>query len=183
MDSVALSVAAREQAAEAAGTRREAGQAAAQTVEASLHVSEADAFSRVVLVWEGPQVFRMNAYELGASRGETGHIRAGSEKTPSRAVRGTGGFLVRIGDGSGRSAEVYSFPTGYSPLHGVVKLVVEADVTEETCGQLAHATALQTGPLGGMSATDVRVTIPDCDRLGDVMELKNLLQDMRLAGR
>ncbi len=154
-----------------------------QAVEAGLYISDAEAFSRVVIVWEGARVFRMNAYEFGATEGQAGHIRAGFGKTASRAMRGTGGFLVTIGDGSGRSAEVYSFPTGYSPLHGVVKLVVEADVTDETCGQQAKATALQSRPLGGMTATDVRVTLPGCDRVGDVMELKNLLQDMRLAGR
>lgn len=156
---------------------------ARQSVQSSLYVADADAFSRVVLLWEGDQVFRMNAYELGADRGEAGHIRAGHGKTASRAVRGTGGFMVSLGDGSGRSAEIYSFPTGYSPMHGVVKLVVEADVTEATCGQTVRAKALQTSALGGMSATDVRVTLPDCDQIGDVIELKNLLQDMRLAGR
>lgn len=154
-----------------------------QTVKADADLPDAGAYSRVVLVWEGEQVFRMNAYELGATRGESGHIRAGAAKTAKRAMRGTGGFLVAVGDGSGRSAEIYTFPTGYSPLRGVVELVVEADVTEANCEQLVQATALQTGPLGGMTSTDVRVTLPGCDRIGDVMELKNLLQDMRLAGR
>jgi hypothetical protein len=153
------------------------------SVEAAASAADARSFSRVLLVWEGEQVFRMNAYELGAKRGEAGHIRAGFEKTAKRAMRGTGGFLAAMGDGSGRSAEVYTFPTGHSPLQGVVELIVEADVTEETCGTLARATALQTAPLGGLTATDVRVTLPGCDRVGDVVELKNLLQDMRLAGR
>ena len=69
-------------------------------------VPDARAFSRVAIIWEGPQVFRMNAYELGAKRGETGHIWSGSAKTPARAMRGTGGFLIQLGDESGRSAEV-----------------------------------------------------------------------------
>lgn len=154
-----------------------------QTARAISNVSDARAFSRVILAWEGAQVFRMNAYELGALRGESGHIRAGSAKTPARAMRGTGGFLVAIGDGTGRSAEVYTFPTGFTPLKGVVELVVEADVTEANCGRMISAKALQTGPLGGMTETDVRVTLPECNRIGDVIELKNLLQDMRLAGR
>lgn len=156
---------------------------AGQTVRASAEVPDARAFSRVILIWEGAQVFRMNAYELGASRGESGHIRAGSPKTPARAMRGTGGFLAMSGDGTGRLAEVYTFPTGYSPLRGVVELIVEADVTSETCGKMARATALQSSPLGGVTETDVRVTLPGCERVGDVLELKNLLQDMRLAGR
>ena len=153
------------------------------SVTARMTIPGATAFARVALVWSGPQTFRMNAYELGARRGESGHIWAGRAKTPSRAMRGSGGFLVSLGDGTGRSAEVYSFPTGLSPLRGIVELIVEADVTEESCGQEALATALQSSPLGGLSMTDVRVTLPGCDRVGDVMELKNLLQDMRLAGR
>lgn len=154
-----------------------------RSASATIDLPEAADFSRVIIAWDGPQIFRMNAFELGSGRGQSGHIRAGSPKTAARAVRGTGGFLVTVGDGSGGSAEVYSFPTGFSPLRGVVELVVEADVTEETCGRLVEAQALQSSPLGGLTATDVRVTLPDCERVGDVMELKNLLQDMRLAGR
>lgn len=152
-------------------------------VEASIAAPDAGLFSRVILTWQGPRVLWTNAYEFGSSRGESGHVWSGSAKTAARAVRGTGGFLVTLGDGSGRSAEVYTFPTGFSPLRGVVELVVEADVDADTCGTIARATALQSSPLGGMSATDVRVTLPDCDRIGEVVQLKNLLQDMRLAGR
>jgi hypothetical protein len=154
-----------------------------RSASATIGLPEAADFSRVIIAWDGPQIFRMNAYELGSGRGQSGHIRASSPKTAARAVRGTGGFLVTVGDGSGGSAEVYTFPTGFSPLRGVVELVVEADVTRETCGTTAEAQALQSSPLGGLTGTDVRVTLPDCDRLGEVMELKNLLQDMRLAGR
>lgn len=154
-----------------------------QSAKATVSVRSAREYSRVVLVWEGTQIYRMHAYELGAKRGQAGHIWSGSAKTPARAMRGTGGFLLEIGDGTGRSAEVYTFPTGQTPLRGVIELVVEADVTEDTCGKLASATALQTSPLGGMTSTDVQVTLPGCDRAGEVLELKNLLQDMRLAGR
>lgn len=154
-----------------------------QSVQVTASVPDARAYSRVIMVWEGEQVFRMNAYELGASRGQGGHISAGSPKTPARAMRGTGGFLMVAGPGHGRTAEVYTFPTGFSPLQGVVELVVEAEVTETNCGRMSAAHALQTGPLGGMTETDVRVTLPDCAQIGAVLELKNLLQDMRLAGR
>lgn len=154
-----------------------------RVVKAEATVPGARSFSRVILTWSGSQIFHMNAYEFGASRGETGHIRASAPKTPSRAVRGTGGFLTVAGDGTGRTAEVYSFPTGYSPLRGVVRLAVEADVTEEICGKTASASALQTNPLGGLSTIDVQVTLPACDRVGELFELKNLFQDMRLAGR
>lgn len=154
-----------------------------QTINASLPVADSRSYSRVIMMWDGPQVFQINAYELGATRSESGHVSGETPKTASRAARGTGGFLVSLGDGTGRSAEVYSFPTGYSPLRGVVELIVEAEVTETSCGRLSEALTLQSNPLGGMFRTDVRVTLPSCERVGEVMELKNLLQDMRLAGR
>lgn len=154
-----------------------------RSAQATTLASEARAFARVVLVWEGPRVFGMHAFEFGAKPGESGHIWNGAPKTAARATRGTGGFMVEMGDGSGKSAQVYTFPTGHSPLRGVVELIVQADITETTCGQMARATALQTGPLGGMTETDVRVTLPDCNSVGDILELKNLLQDMRLAER
>ena len=59
-------------------------------VQASAEVPDARAFSRVAIVWEGAKIFRMSAYELGAHRGETGHIWSGSAKTPARAMRGSG---------------------------------------------------------------------------------------------
>jgi hypothetical protein len=144
---------------------------------------EATGFSRVVLAWEGQQVFQLHAFEFGANPGESGHIWRDRPKSVARALRGSGGFLVRVGDGSGSSAEIYSFPAGLSPLQGVVRLIAQGEVTEETCGRLVRASTFQSGPLGRILASDLAFAMPGCDALGEIVVLNNLMQDMRLAGR
>ncbi len=154
-----------------------------QTVTVEAEVPDAGDYQHVALLWDGVQALRINAYEFGAKKSQFGHVWSGSPKTISRAMRGSGGYLTRLGSGDGAGAEVYSFPAGHSPLRGVVRLVVEAEVTRANCGRVLKATALQTGPLGRMSETEVALDMPGCDHLGEIIRLQNLLQDMRLAGR
>jgi hypothetical protein len=156
------------------------------TLEEGIHlrtdveVSDASDFARVALIWEGPRVLSLHALEFGADYGDVGHIWSGAPKSPDRAIRGTGGFLTEfVGEQS--SAEIYSFPIGHSPASGVVRLSVEAVVTSENCGREIHAMALQTGPLGGTVTREVALSMPDCESIGEIMQLKNLFQDMRLA--
>lgn len=151
-------------------------------VSASVEVPDAGDFDRVALVWSGARIFSMHAFEFGADRSQFGHVWAGAPKRPDRAARGSGGFLMTLGDGSDATAEVYTFPVGLSPMRGVVRLLVEADVTEKNCGRLATAKTLQTGALG-VTSTDVELSLPDCSAVGETVRLQNLLQDMRLAGR
>lgn len=153
------------------------------TLAADLIVPEANDFQHVALIWTGPQMLRLNAFEFGAARNEIGHVWSGAPKTPTRASRGTGGFLTRLISHSGPSSEIYSLPTGRAPLRGVVRLVVEAEVTEATCGRVVRARAIQPTAFRRLSETDVEVALPDCDRIGETVLLQNLLRDMRLAGR
>ncbi|NNE88488.1 MAG: hypothetical protein HKN27_10470 [Silicimonas sp.] len=154
-----------------------------ETIQSKIEIPDAAEFQHVAIVWNGKQTLRMHAFEFGAKRNQFGHVWAGAPKTPKRATRGNGGFLTRLGDGSGTSAEIYTFPAGQSRTKGVVRLMVEADVTPSNCGQQIDALALQTGPLGGMDATEVALKMPQCDAVGRVVRLQNLFQDMRLAGR
>jgi hypothetical protein len=149
----------------------------------TVNVPSAAAFQHVVLKWTGDQVFHMHAFEFGAAKSQMGHVWAGSPKTPVWASRGTGGYLTRLVNGTGPSAEIYSFPAGQSPLRGVVRLVVEATVTDANCGKVAEGIALQTSPLGGLRETEIAVEMPECSQIGETVQLQNLLQDMRLAGR
>ena len=156
---------------------------AGHTLDATLEIPDAESFQRVVLLWNGPQNLRLNAFEFGARRNEMGHVWAGAPKTPTRASRGSGGYLTEITSNSGRSGEIYTYPTGRSSSKGVVRLVVEAEVTAENCGQVVRAEVLQPTAFRRLSRTDVEVALPDCDRIGDVVLLQNLLRDVRLAGR
>jgi hypothetical protein len=154
-----------------------------ETITADIEVPEARDFQHVAIVWDGPQLLRLHAFEFGAKRDQFGHVWAQAPKSPQRAVRGTGGFLTKLGDGNGTSAEIYSFPAAHSRKKGVVRLVVEGDVTPSNCGLQVDALALQSDPLGGMSVTEVALKMPQCDAVGRVVRLQNLFQDMRLAGR
>lgn len=154
-----------------------------ETLSADISVPDALDFQHVVLMWDGPQMLRLNAFEFGAARNEIGHVWSGAPKTPVRASRGTGGFLTRMTTETGPSAEIYSVPSGRALVRGVVRLVVEAEVTPASCGRIAIAKAIQPTAFRRQSETDVEVALPDCDRLGEVVLLQNLLRDMRLAGR
>ena len=153
------------------------------TLSADLLVSDALDFQHVALIWDGPQMLRRNAFEFGAARNEIGHVWSGAPKSPTRASRGTGGFLTRLISEDGPSVEIYSLPSGRAPFRGVVRLVVEAEVTEATCGRVVRARAIQPTAFRRTSETDVEVALPDCDRIGETVLLQNLLRDMRLAGR
>ena len=146
----------------------------------SLPVPDADLFQHVILQWTGPQVFRINAYEFGATDQQNGHVWAGAPKAPERALRG-GGFLTRLGDETGFGAEIYSVPFGSMPSSGVIRLAVDAEITEASCEQTVEATAYQSGPLGRLSPSEVLLKMPGCDRVGEHLRLQNLFPDMRLA--
>jgi len=154
-----------------------------QFVEATVEVADASEYQHVAIMWSGPQRLQMHAYEFGARKNQFGHVWSGSPKSPSRAMRGSGGYLTRLGFDTGTSAEIYSFPIATAPVRGVVRLVVEAPVTAGNCDQVIKAKAVQTGPLGRLSSTDIALSVPGCDKVGETIELQNLLQDMRLAGR
>ena len=156
---------------------------AGRKISGALNVTDALEFQHVALVWTGPQMLRLNAFEFGAARNEIGHVWSGAPKSPNRASRGTGGYLTRYTSETGPSVEIYSLPVDRSPLRGVVRLVVEAQVSRDTCGRVARARAIQPTAFRRISETDVEVALPDCDRIGEVVVLQNLLRDMRLAGR
>lgn len=154
-----------------------------QPMTGRVEVPDADGYRHVVLAWQGPQALRINAYEFGASKREMGHVWSGAPKSPSRAVRGSGGYLTQMGDGSGESVEIYSFPVDQVVDNGVVRLVVEAEVSEANCDRELRAQAFQTGIAGQLVRTEIALAMPGCDRLGEIVRLQNLLRDMRLAGR
>ncbi len=133
----------------------------------SLSPDTPSTFQHVVLTWHGAQVFRINA-----------------ESHLSEAMDGKmGGTLTKAGNGSGDVFEIYSFPTGSGTAQGVVRLSVDAEVTAANCGTTVSTTAYQTGFLAGLRKTQISYTMPECERVGDVVRLQNLFRDMRLAAR
>ena len=149
----------------------------------ALELPEVEALYRVALAWDGAQILTLHALELGAIYGERGHIHSAHRGTPDRTIRGVGGFLTRLGDGTGSVAEIYTYPREDARSRGVVRLSAEAEVTSETCGRVAEARAIQTDALGGLQSSEVLLSMPDCEALGEIVLLKNLFRDLRLAER
>ena len=127
--------------------------------------SQADAQQLVALAWTGPQMFFIRAESTATDIGET------------QAA------FTRVGSGGGASFELFSSSALTRAGAGIVRLSVETNVTEANCGQHISTLAYQTSYLGELRPTEIAYTMPDCDRVGDVVRLQNLLRDMRLASR
>ena len=133
---------------------------------------------RAALAWDGPRLLSLDAEEFGAASDRPGLIAAAAT---GLVPQSGGGFLTVLGDGTGRMAEVYTFPAEAFRSQGVVRLSASAPITLATCGRRAKATALQSDPFGGLMTSRVDVALPDCDGIGQTLVLRNLFRDLRLA--
>lgn len=144
-------------------------------------VPDAAHFDRVALQMEEAAALSVHALEFGARPGTSGHVSPQDPKAPMRAVRAFGGFLTQLGSPEAQRAEVYSFPSRTTRRDGVVRLHVEAQVTQANCGRSLNAEALQTRKGGGLRRIEVVVDMPGCEAVGDTLVLKNILQDLKIA--
>lgn len=154
-----------------------------ETVRASVHVPDAARYRRVVLQWQGRNDMQLHAREFGAEYGARGHVWAGAPGSATLADHGRGGFLSLLGRaeaGDGAFAQIYSFPRGIQRSQGVVRVSIEAEVTPENCGRQLGAETLQPG-LTGLQAAGLRFDMPDCGAVGDILVLKNVLRDLKIA--
>lgn len=152
-------------------------------VSARVDVPDFEMFTRAVLQWTGENGLSMHAFENGAEYLENGHIRQDNPSTASAAASGLGGFLVTLGDRDTlypQLATVYSFPSALQP-GAVVRMAIEAEITGQNCGQTVEAQTIQPTGSGGYEPVDVAVTLPTCGSVGDVLVLKNLVRDLKLA--
>lgn len=150
----------------------------------STQVPDADLYQRVALVWRGEGGLHIHAQEFGAELGGTGHIWAGSPGRDDLGPNAKGGHMKVYGDreiANATRAEVYTFPAETSAQDGVVRLFVQADVTNTNCGALAAARTLQPDGAGGVSSSDVTLRLPECDNIGEQLVLNNVLRDLMIA--
>lgn len=158
-------------------------------VSASTTVPELSLYDRVAVQWVGKDRFDLHALEFGAQFGEQGDISATNPGTPTPAAVATEGFMTVLGDSKvtlPMVAQVYSFPTRLSSQDGTVKLVIDADVTADTCGREMLAETLRTRKDQGPQSTDLSVAMPDCGSAGDgaggFVQLSGMLPDIKVAG-
>ncbi|MCF1708136.1 hypothetical protein L0V05_04805 [Tabrizicola sp. J26] len=146
---------------------------------ATVNVPEADAYRRFGVQWLGAQAFQVNAFEDGADFGDPGHISAANPGKPDNRLLPRHGFLSVLGNDQVPApllAEIYTFPTGASE----VPVLVEAAVTRETCNRDLVGELLEAGR-GEVTTTDLAVSMPGCDAIGQYLELKNLRPGTKLA--
>lgn len=146
-------------------------------------ISDLADFERVVLQWRGDAGFEIHALENGADYGAQGHVWRDAPGTITRAENAEGGFIAVLGDRSiqdGLRGEVYTYPVSGAE-DASVELSAEAVVSEANCTRDIEAQALQISRSGDLSVQDLALTMPSCDVAGDILMLKNLLQDLKIA--
>ncbi|MCB6178051.1 hypothetical protein LHP98_07900 [Rhodobacter sp. Har01] len=129
---------------------------------------------RFAVQWMADDAFQLHAYENGAVFGTPGDVSASNRNSPN------GGSLVTLGNPAldlPMMAEVYTWPADGSSY---AEPVVEAAVTEMTCGRdlLGETIHLREG---AVEVTDLTVSMPGCEAVGDILVLNNLVPDVTLA--
>ena len=125
------------------------------------------------------------AREFGADYFSEGHVWAAATGDMGRTAKGVGGFLTRLGDPetlTPRMAEIYSFPAGAARKTGEVAVSVEAELTDANCGDAVEAQTLELRGGAALQVHDLELEMPACDSVGDFLGLKNLIENLKIAG-
>jgi hypothetical protein len=152
----------------------------ADEVEATVRVPAMATLRRMGVQWHDADAFQLHAFENGAGYGEPGHISAAKPQTPTTGLAGTGGFITLLGDASvdlPMMAEVYTFPAG---IAANADIMIESAVTDATCGRELLGETIMT-LAGEVYITELTLAMPDCEAVGDILVLKNLLTDLTIA--
>ncbi len=151
-----------------------------QMMTGQLAVPEAAQMRRFGIQWIGDDAFQLNAFENGAQYGERGHVSDAYTQVALAGQPQTGGFLSVLGDSRVKLpmlAEVYTYP---ATADTAVRIVVEAAITKETCArEILGETLAEVG--SRVVITDLSLMMPDCGSVGDILVLKNLDPDLKIA--
>lgn len=147
--------------------------ASGNRVAQSITMPEAKDLKRFAVQWQDADAFQLHAFESGAGYNQPGHFSAAFT-----GIAGAGSFVNILGDAATDLpllAEVFTFGPGKN-----VDVVVEATVSEATCGRTIFGEMIAAEG-GKVIIQDLTLAMPECDGLGDILVLKNLMQDMTLA--
>ncbi|MFA9231356.1 MAG: hypothetical protein ACEQSU_11500 [Microgenomates group bacterium] len=151
-----------------------------RTVQSTISIPEMNEMRRFAVQWQSDDAFQIHAFEGTTMYDSEGHVSAQSPHTPLIGQGNNSGFLTTIGDASVQLpmlAEVYTFPMDAKTKPDVI---VEAAVTELTCGRdLLGETLTSIG--GEVYITDLTVAMPDCAGIGDFLVLKNLVPELNIT--
>jgi hypothetical protein len=152
----------------------------ADAITESLRIPGMMTLRRFGVQWQNKDAFQLHAFENGANYEDPGHISASDPHTPLTGAPPAGGYVTLLGDNGvvlPMQAEIYTFPAGGTAAADVL---VEAAVTEATCGRTLQGETIMT-LAGKASATELTLAMPDCDAVGDILVLKNLVTDLTIA--
>ncbi|MEE9427676.1 MAG: hypothetical protein V3V25_05945 [Paracoccaceae bacterium] len=155
-----------------------------QSVDAKTLTLTLNGYERIAISWDGKPALHIHAMEYGAGFGETGHVWAQAARDPSVGVNAEGGFLVQLGNPdvpNPKLAEVYSFPFDRIADAGSVELLVEAEVTSQTCNTEIAGKSLQLTGAGDLTTKEIALTLPQCGGENGYLVLNNLFQDLKIA--
>lgn len=129
---------------------------------ASASVPQVRNYARVALQWDGPDPGELVSVAPTVLNGE----------------------IFRLGTASnaqGKVLHVFSRRMDDVNVSGVVRLSLRSDVTAQNCAK-GHATKVHRSVPGEpVAAYDMQIKGPGCDAIGQSLELKNVLQDLRLT--
>lgn len=136
-------------------------------------------YDRAVLQWSGYAALALQASGEDAYAQDADPIAKGNPSSEH-------GFLTRLGADQNTEplmVEIYTFPSGNNQADGDIALSVHAYVTADNCGQKVYAQSIQLQPSQPPAAQSMSLMMPDCDQIGEYLELKNLFEDLTLASR
>jgi hypothetical protein len=149
-------------------------------ISAAVAMPEVADMRRFAVQWQADDAFAIHAFEDDSGFGGPGDISAANLHSPAAGLSAKGGFLSLLGDATTDQpllAQLYTFPA--DPTAKPV-VVVEAPVTEGSCGrEILAETLFSSG--GRVAINDLSASMPGCDAIGDYLVLKNLVPDMNIA--
>lgn len=149
-------------------------------IDSAVQVPDVTNLRRFAVQWMERDTFGVNAFEGGSGYGDAGHISAANPGKLPLTGNADSGYLMILGDAEATPAmlaEVYTYPDGITPP---VELSIEAQVTTDTCGREILGEVMATNA-GQSEVSDLVLAMPDCAALGDILVLKNPVQDLTLA--
>jgi hypothetical protein len=147
---------------------------------AQISVPELADLQRFAVQWQADDAFHIHAFEGPADFDGPGDISNANPQTPVAGVPPKGGFITALGDAATELpmlAEVYTFA---ADARVKPEIAVEAPVTATACGREILGQTLQTNT-GVVDISDISLTMPQCDAIGDYLVLKNLASDTNIA--
>jgi hypothetical protein len=149
-------------------------------ISGTVQVPDLDQLQRFGVQWMDRDTFGVNAFENGSGYGDAGHISAANPGKLPLTGSADGGYLTILGDADATPAmlaEVYTYPAG---IKMPTEVSIEAQVTPDTCGRELLGDVV-TSDAGRASISDLVLAMPDCSAIGDILVLKNPVQDLTLA--